>query len=65
MLTLYYLDRCEQSPRCLHLPKGLLRAEPIVQVWVYNLKKVPAGSYDHLTAARNVGFDLGLAYVSH
>jgi hypothetical protein len=28
-------------------------------------KKVPAGSYDHLTAARNVGFALGLAYVSH
>jgi hypothetical protein len=47
------------------LRKGLLDAEPIVQVWVYNLEKVPAGSYDHLTAARNVGFALGLAYVSH
>ena len=47
------------------MPKGLLRAEPIVQVWVYNIKKVPAGSFDHLTAARNVGFASGLAYVSH
>jgi hypothetical protein len=28
-------------------------------------KEVPAGSYDHLTAARNLGFALGLAYVSH